>query len=286
MADWKRCSEILETNLAKVRETVAEQTSDADRASGMVVFIFDLSDAFGQSLARHILGGEPDAVKESVLGGGSVPGSKMVTIQPYRFAEVKKTLEGLFPGEAQRQPRAGHMAVAVVHGGVVIFEVPFQAADGLLQKDNWRDALIEAIRELPQNLQDCINHEFHPEGDVATIAIAAEAACDEGQTEPHKVEVRSWNTLREHGWDESHDHWCGPDWDEAEENWPVLSIENKATRKRETLHIGHAPVPAFRGLVQLTLLEALHSAHVVCKDARGCYTQKDETKILIWQKGR
>jgi hypothetical protein len=160
----------------------------------------------------------------------------------------------------------------------------------LLTKANWKNAILQAIDELPEELQASIGSASKSD-DAMTVTVAVKPipTNNERQSKPRvtKVEVIYWRSMRDLGWPPVDNARYGPGGTHEEQaDWPIISIERVPEGIRKGLHPGHAYVTSFRGELQLTILEKMYSGggeSMVFKDANGRFVRKDGSKILDWQ---
>lgn len=159
----------------------------------------------------------------------------------------------------------------------------------LLDEDNWRDAVLRSIHDLPADLQASIGY-FYRSALSMTVTIAGEPISsfddDDNHRESHvtSVEIRYRHSI----WDQGR----VIEQEEAEEEdidfWPIISVEatDLLNEVSEEFDVGRDSIASFQHFVQLAILDAMWSGgghSLVYKDEKGRFVRSDETRILDWQ---
>jgi len=160
----------------------------------------------------------------------------------------------------------------------------------LLTRENWKKGTLQAIDELPEELQASIGSASKSDDAMTvTVQVTPIPANDGRQSQPRvtKIEVIYWRSMRDQGWPPVDDARYGPGGTHEEQaDWPIISIERVPEGIRKGLHPGRAYLTSFKGELQLTILEKMHTEggeSMVFKDANGRFTRKDGSRILDWQ---
>jgi len=132
----------------------------------------------------------------------------------------------------------------------------------VLGKGNWKEVVLDAIKELPENLQASIGY-FSKSENVMSVTVAGEHfSADDGQSESwvSEVVITYWNSLHDRDRSCESGSICRAG-EEAEEQaeWPVLSIGGEAEVLPNGLCRGHASIVSFKRKVQAAILEELRS---------------------------
>lgn len=161
-----------------------------------------------------------------------------------------------------------------------------KAKPPILTRENWKDAVLEAIRDLPEDVQASIGHSSVSD-DVMIVTVAAEPRTRWEETSLSRVEIRYWNSTREKGWPPEQDILYGPGGAaEAQVDWPFVMLENESSEFAEGFYIGRSPIGCLKGQLQIAVLEEMHAGggmSLVCKDHKGRFIRKDGTRLLDWQ---
>jgi hypothetical protein len=82
-----------------------------------------------------------------------------------------------------------------------------------LTRGNWKGAVLDAVKELPEDLQQSIGHSYKSDN-AMTVTVAGEpipsSDHDESESSVSKVEIIYWKSMRERGWPPEHDAISAP----------------------------------------------------------------------------
>ena len=165
----------------------------------------------------------------------------------------------------------------------------------VLTRANWKDAVLQAITQLPPDIQTSVGHSFKSENCIV-VTVACEPMTEEdGESCVNHVKVRWWNTRREEL--ESYireSPGCGVEgYIELETqrgliDKPSISIEpGGASGPIGGLIPGSGTVKMLEGMVQMAILEEMVEGggiSIVSKDAKGRFVRDDESYVLDWQR--
>ena len=161
-----------------------------------------------------------------------------------------------------------------------------KAKSPVVTRENWKDVVLEAIRDLPEDLQVSIGHSFASD-DVMVVTIAAEPMKSHQEACMCRVKIHSWNTVREQGRPPEYDGLYAPGGVEvAQTDWPVISVEGESSGYEQGFYVGRSPAVYLKGEVQVAILEEMHSGggvSMINKDDKGRFVRKDGTRVLDWQ---
>jgi hypothetical protein len=159
----------------------------------------------------------------------------------------------------------------------------------VLGKGNWKEAVLDAIEELPEHLQASIGYSFKFEN-VVTVTLAGERflpVVAQNESWVSEVVVTCWNSLRDQGQLREFDSIGRPSGgSEKQAEWLVLSIGGEAESLSNRSYPGHESVTSFKRKVQVAILDELWSrsgASMISKDEEGRFLRNDGTHILDWQ---
>ena len=164
-----------------------------------------------------------------------------------------------------------------------------------LTKDNWREACLEAIAELPDDITASVGH-YQPSDDCLVIRVACEPwEDDESETHVNEIKVRWWDTYRKElearirespgrGFEEDLDFQS----QRAGIDLPTISIKpGGASGPTTGLYAGRegACVAEMKGEIQVAILNELFEGEgqsMVFKNRKGRFVREDGTHILDW----
>lgn len=177
---------------------------------------------------------------------------------------------------------------AAGHGPSVAEDSP------VLTKENWKDAVLAAVAELPNDIQQSVG--YNVADDCVMIRVACEPIDDEDRESfVTEVKVRWWNTRREEL--ESYirespglglEKLLEVESEGPTIELPSISIEpGEATGPTSGLAPGNARIAMMKRLIQEAILNELYEGggqSMVSKDRKGRFIREDETYILDWQR--
>jgi hypothetical protein len=87
----------------------------------------------------------------------------------------------------------------------------------VLSADNWQQAVLEAIGELPDDIRESVGHS-QPDAQSMVVSVAGEPIWPEdGESWVSRVKLKYWSTLRERGWPHQHEELYQPGGRSAEQ---------------------------------------------------------------------
>jgi hypothetical protein len=171
----------------------------------------------------------------------------------------------------------------------------------VLTEENWRDAVIQAIADLPPDISDSVGWK-QPSPVLMEVRAACEPHSAGEEASAYLVEVRWWNTLDEQlaaatAEEAESLRADGADMELASmpmiaarypaedprRKLPLVNVSGESNGTGQGLFAGRAAYGHLRRALHLAILEELFSGGVVCKDAQGRYVREDGSPVLPWQ---
>ena len=163
-----------------------------------------------------------------------------------------------------------------------------------LTRDNWRDAVLNAINNLPENIQSSIGYKFNGDHTVVIIISGCPISDDDGESYISEIEVKWFE--RRGDTEAAKEELAGsisPEYAALYErggkfyeqnNTPIVTVSRSYVENG--VYAGKGSTASLAGCVQLSILEEMWDgggASLVSKDDEGRFFDLEGRQVLDWQ---